>query len=421
MHSTNRSFKIFYGWWVVAAAFFISFYVAGTINYGFTSLFEPIADEMGWSYTQISLAFSLRGLEIGILAPFIGALSDRWGPRKLIFAGAIIAFVGLILLGRATSLAMFYGAFVLISIGVSGGTMTVLMTAVANWFHRRIGLASGIAICGYGASGLLVPVLVRLVDIYGWRQAVTIVAFGLLAVVLPLSLLIRHKPEQYGTFPDGQAEEPAITPSGDNLPRQVVEERIKVRQILKNGIFWRIALISACHALINSAIVAHVMPYLGSIGMSRARASLVATTVPVISISGRLGLGWIGDKVDRRWVTAVAFALISLGVFCFAYASFAGVWLVVPFIVCFGVGYGGTNTLRVALVREYFGRASFGMVFGLVIGIGAAALVVSPTLAGWVYDTWGSYQGIWFIYAGLPLVTIISLLTMPRAEKARLT
>ena len=113
--------------------------------------------------------------------------------------------------------------------------------------------------------------------------------------------------------------------------------------------------------------------------------------------------------------------MISLGVFCFAYASFAGMWLVVPFIVCFGVGYGGTNTLRVALVREYFGRASFGTVFGLVIGIGAVALVVSPTLAGWVYDTWGSYQGIWFIYAGLPLVTIISLLTMPRAEKARLT
>jgi len=299
--------------------------------------------------------------------------------------------------------------------------MTVLMTAVANWFRRRIGLASGIAICGFGASGLLVPVLVRLVDIYGWRQAVTLVAFGLLALVLPLSLLVRHKPEQYGTFPDGQAEEPAITPSSDNLQVRAVEKRIKVRQVLRNGIFWRIAFISACHALVNSAIVAHVMPYLGSIGMSRARASLVATAVPVISTSGRLGLGWLADKFDRRWVTAGAFALISLGVFCFASASFAGVWLVVPFIVCFGVGYGGTNTLRVALVREYFGRASFGTVFGLVIGVGAAALVVSPTLAGWVYDTWGSYLGIWFTYAGLPLAAIISVLTMPKAEKARLT
>ena len=80
--------KVFYGWWVVVASFLIALYVGGTILYGFTAIFEPIASEFGWSYTQISLATSLRGLEMGLLAPVVGLLVDRWGPRKLLFGGS---------------------------------------------------------------------------------------------------------------------------------------------------------------------------------------------------------------------------------------------------------------------------------------------------------------------------------------------
>jgi len=111
--------RVFYGWWVVGSCFLVALYVGGVIFYGFTAIFEPIADEFGWSYTQISLAASLRGLEVGLLSPFIGILVDRWGPRKLIFGGAIILGSGFILLSRTGSLGIFYGAFILIAIGVS--------------------------------------------------------------------------------------------------------------------------------------------------------------------------------------------------------------------------------------------------------------------------------------------------------------
>ena len=122
MVRNRNQFKIFYGWWVVVASFLIALYVGGTVFYGFTAFFEPIANEMGWSYTQISLAASLRGLEIGLLSPVVGILADRWGPRRLIFSGVLITVSGLLLLSSTSSLIMFYGAFALLSIGVSACT-----------------------------------------------------------------------------------------------------------------------------------------------------------------------------------------------------------------------------------------------------------------------------------------------------------
>ncbi len=107
MHVNRNPSRVFYGWWVVGASFFISLYTGGVVFFGFTAVFEPIADEFGWSYAQISLAASIQGLEAGLLAPVTGLLVDRWGPRKLIFGGAIISGLGLILLSRITSLAMF--------------------------------------------------------------------------------------------------------------------------------------------------------------------------------------------------------------------------------------------------------------------------------------------------------------------------
>ena len=184
-----RAPRLFYGWWIVGASVIISLYTAGTVFYGFTVIFEPIATELGWSYTQISLAASLRGLEMGLLAPVVGVLVDRLGPRRLMLAGCVVAAAGLLLLSRTEDLVTFYGAFVLISIGLSSCTMTVLTTAVATWFRRRIGLATGIAICGFGLGGLMIPVLVRLVASYDWRVTVALLAAGLVVVVAPLSLL----------------------------------------------------------------------------------------------------------------------------------------------------------------------------------------------------------------------------------------
>ena len=129
--------KVFYGWWIVGAGFLIVLYVGGVIVYGFTAFFQPLANEFGWSYTQISLAASLRGMETGLLAPIVGLMVDRWGSRRLILSGAILSSLGLMLLSRATSLAMFYGAFAIMAVGISTCTGSVLLAPLAHWFHRK--------------------------------------------------------------------------------------------------------------------------------------------------------------------------------------------------------------------------------------------------------------------------------------------
>jgi len=412
--------RIFFGWWIVGAAFLVALYVGGVVFYGFTAIFEPIANDMGWSYAQISLAASLRGLELGLAAPLTGILTDRLGPRRLIFGGAVITSLGLFLLSRTTSLATFYGAFALIAIGMSATTVTVLMTAVANWFRLKVGIASGIAMSGFGFSGLVVPLIVKLIEVFDWRMTMVILAAGMLVIVLPLSLVFRHRPEQYGYFPDGHKEVP-VTPDINATSPRTTEFSIRASQALRSITFWRIAATFMVHAMVVSTVITHVMPYLSSIGISRSRAGLVAMALPIMSVGGRLGSGWLGDKFDRRRIVATAFAMVTAGLLFFGYAPAAGFWMLVPSIFLFGVGYGGSTAVRPSIVSEYFGRANFGTVFGLIVGINAIGAIIGPPLAGWVYDTWGSYQGVWLAYAGLAVAAVLLIFNISRVKIAHET
>ncbi len=416
MLQKTKPLKIFYGWWIVGGSLLISLLVGGAVFYGFTAFFEPIVQEMGWSYAQISLASSLRGLEAGLLAPFIGILVDRWGSRRLIFIGAIVTATGMLVLSRSNSLAMFYGAFALQTLGTSGCTGIALMTAVANWFHKKIGLASAIAICGFGLSGLMLPLIVRLIDSLGWRSALMVIAGTIVVVVIPLSLVFRHKPEHYGYFPDGEDPESVNLPEAQNRSGDG-DVNLTTTQALKSSTFWRIVLISVCHMMVMSSVILHVMPYLSSVGIARSAAGFVAAAIPITSVVGRLFFGSLGDTYDRRKVAAGAFTMMGIGVLCFGLAPLTGFWLVILFIGVFGIGYGGGNALRIGLSREYFGRTNFGTITGLAMGLGVIGGIVAPPVAGLVYDTSGSYQIAWYVFAALPIFAVMFSLTLPKVNK----
>ena len=110
---------------------------------------------------------------------------------------------------------------------------------------------------------------------------------------------------------------------------------------------------------------------------------------------------------------ASAFGMISLGFFCFGYTPHGGMWLLMPFLALFAIGYGGNNTLRAILLREYFGRSKFGTIYGFTMGIAMVGNIVGAPLAGWVFDNWGSYQAIWFVFAGLAVAALITAATIP--------
>ncbi len=404
--------KIFYGWWVVSACFLITLYTGGAIVLGFTAFFEPIANEFGWSYTQVSLAASLRGVEVGLLAPIAGLLVDRWGPRRLLLAGNTLMGLGLILLSFTTSLGMFYTGFALVAVGMSGSSSTVVFTAATNWFRKKVGLATGIMASGFALGAIIIPIIVWLIDIFDWRTAIIILGLGTFVICLPLAVLVRHKPEKYGYLPDGEERNTLISKEGLTTA-PIADPDFRVKQALKSRAFWHVALAMICQYLTVTAVITHIMPYLSSIGMVRATSSLIATAVPLLSIPGRIGCGWLGDRFDKRVVASACFLLVVLGLLSFNYISSEGIWLLVPFLIFFSIGWGGLPTMRVALLSEYFGRHRFGTIHGFLLGLLAFGGIVGPLLAGWVFDNWGSYYAAWLVLACLCFVAVIIMATAP--------
>ena len=401
---------IFYGWWIVAASFFIALYVAGIIFFGFTAFFEPIVQEFGWSYTAVSIGASLRGLEAGILAPLIGFLVDRFGSRKLVLLGVITVGFGLLLLSQTRSLVTLYSGFLLLSLGAGGCTSVVLYTSVANWFKRHIGRALGIAACGFGAGGIMVPLIPWLINIYDWRTTLIILALGMWVIGIPLALVIRDKPEQYGYLPDGGVM-PAVTP--EHLAESETEGG-GFSKIIKDRTLWLIGLAEAIRWIILTAVVIHIMPYLTTVGVPRTNAAFVAAAIPLISLLGRFGFGWLGDMFDKRYLMAITYFLTGLGMLALSFAS-TGLAIFI-FVMFFALALGGGVTLRGAMISDYFGRSSFGKALGIVMGASALGGIIGPALAGWTFDTTGSYKLIWLVYCGLTIISVAVILLLKPAK-----
>jgi len=404
--------NIFYGWWVVAACFLISLFAGGLVILGFTAFFEPIVQEFGWSYAAVSLAASLRGAETGILAPLLGFLVDRWGPRRILVGGIIIGGLGLVILSQISSLGMFYIGFVLVATGLSCVSPTVVYTAVNNWFREKSGMAIGIMISGFSFGGLLVPVVVKIIDIFQWRIAFLLLGLIMWLIVLPLSFLVKNKPRDVD-FNGGQGKS---TQRNDEISLKVVapQKRGEVKQALCTRAFWHIGVAIAIQYLAISAMIVHVMPYLSVVGIMRMDASFVATAFPLVSIIGRLGSGWFWDKYDKKMIAIVFFILSGLGQLLFSFVSNQYFGLIVPSVLLFGIGWGGNAVIRAGLVSEYFGRCNYGTILGLIMGIAAIGSILGPYLVGWMFDTWQNYQIAWLVCTGLIAIATIIMAATPQ-------
>lgn len=290
--------------------------------------------------------------------------------------GILTTGAGLILLGQTQSLTMFYGAYLLLAFGAGGCTSVVTMTAVANWFRKKVGVALGVVGSGIGAGGLMVLLIVRLIDLYQWRTALIILGLDMWAIGIPLSLVIRNRPEHYGYLPDGEV--PGTADQSHKIQDKGVE--IGLKEALRMRAFLYLNLVEALRIMIAIAVFTHIMPYLSSVGMPRASAGMVAAAIPLIGIIGRFGFGWLGDIYAKKHVMAVTMGLIVLGMLALSYVHIR--WIIIPFLILFSLGHGGSMVVRSAIVREYFGRDSFGKILGIIMGSASIGGIIGPTLAG---------------------------------------
>jgi len=406
--------KIFYGWWIVAACIPITVLTNGLTGGGFTAFFEPIASTFGWTYAQVSIGASLRTFQLSIFVPFAGLLADRWGPRKVLLIGAVITGLGMVFMSLINSLATYYAASVVIAIGAGFCNSTVVLIAVANWFKKNISKAIAVTTIGVSLNGLMIILATFLIDRFGWQHAMFGLGWGVIAIVVPLTLVVRHKPEQYGYLPDGekQIEQPVTR---ENTARHI-EDDSSLGQALKSRIFWQLVIASLCFMFSASAYQIHVMPYYSSIGFARSASSLIVSGGLLIGVVGALGVGWLGDRLDTRNVSAVCYVGIVVGLVTLGLVTNKLVVVLVTHIITFNMGVQGAIVMRTALVRQYFGRSKFGSIIGVHNGIATLGGITGVFLAGWAFDTFGSYRTIWLVFGGLAAISIILILAIPRKK-----
>lgn len=411
--------KIFYGWWIVLATSLIHIWGAGTFYYGFTAFFNPIVDELGWSYAATSFAASLRSIEGGIASPLVGFATDRYGARRLLVLGSILGGLGFILLARIQTLWSFYLIFIFLSVGSSLLFPVPGWTAVANWFVKKRGIALGTLSATMGIAGLVIYLVNWLIGLYGWRQTLVILGIGMWAIGIPSALVVRTRPEPYGLLPDGDEALPlkqGLSTATLSPERQQGQE-FTARAALKTRAFWMLAILVTLSAAALHAVVVHIMPYLVSIHFSRETAGLTASLLILVSAMGRFVLGWLTSRVDTRYLMALALLLQALGLLALTYVQ--GLGMAALFVGLFGPGYGGVITLRLTMQAEFFGSKAFGAIQGIMMAILIIGTMASPLLAGYCFDIYGTYRPAWLMMALLLLIgTPLSILARPPKTEA---
>jgi MFS family permease len=407
--------KVFYGWYIVAASVGLNFYLSIVFFQGFQVFFLPILREFGWSRALTSGAFSLRQLESGLLAPGIGFLVDRWGPRIVIIAGVIMGGLGMVMMGYVNSLWSFYVAFLIASLGVSGASHGVSWSvAVANWFSRLRGRALGIAMLGPVIGGPFIVVIAVMEGLLGWRVALIMLGAGLMIVGVPLGFVARSRPERYGLLQDGatpQEAERYRVASRMSAP-EGASDGLTVGQAIGTRDFWVLMALFAAVFMGISGLMVHLIPLLEDLDYSSTQAATTLGLMFLLSGIGRVSSGFLADAIDFRTVMGGLILLQLVGLFLLSLIGPGQTWLIGLFILIFGVGFGGTIPLRPFLIMQLFGARAFGALQGLVQGGAIAAGMMGPVFYGWAFDTTGSYNlaiyaSIATILASLPLLLLM--------------
>ena len=378
--SAPRAPRPFYGWYVVAGAFAVTFVGFGSA-YSFSAFLESLQHDFAASRGSVSLVFSLAGFLYFGLGIVSGPLADRWGSRGLAVAGMVLTGLGLAAASMARSLTEVYVAYGLgVGIGV-GCSYVPAVGAVQRWFVRRRGFASGLAVSGIGVGTLAVPPLAAVfIAALGWRGAY--LALGVLAALIGagMALLIENDPRDRGLGPDG---DPPQTGERAQAPGFSVRQAITSRRF--------IGLYAACLICSFGLFVpfVHLVPYAMDHGAPQSLAVLLLGVIGVGSTAGRFFLGGLADRMGRQHALLVMFLGMALALIVWACST--AFWGLAAFAFLYGVFYGGFVAILPALVMDYFGGRNVSALIGVLYTSVAFGTLVGPSAAGFAFDLSHSY------------------------------
>lgn len=411
----GRRPRVYYGWWVAAAASSIEFANAATAIGILTIFVIPMSEEFGWNRTQVAGATSLGAILGAALAPFTGRLVDKIGSRLLLTAGGVIVALACLYLALAQTLLGFYVAFTLARISDQGLIKIGAPPPISQWFVRFRGRATGMVFFA-GSAGMIVmaPLVQLIIGAQGWRAAWVMLAGTMLLLgAVPCALLIRRRPEDMGLTVDGAplAEIPAdnadsSTGKSDISPYE--EPQWPVGQVVRTPTFWLVMVSLFVVSSGTSGIGLHLVPHLTQQGLSAGAAVGAISVMSTSGALGALGLGFLAERMPPRFLLTLCYLLRAASMMVLITAdTLAQSYL---FAILQGIVGSGVNTLAPLLWAGYYGRSSLGSIYGLSRAAQVLGFAVGPLVSGIVYDATGSYQQAFVYFAVLAAVSSVLIM-----------
>jgi MFS family permease len=346
---------------------------AAMVPYTFSLFLEPLHEAFGWRRLAISQAFAITALTVAACSPTIGTLLDRLPPRRIILPCIVVFACGMASLSLLrSSIAQFYGTYLVLGIVGNGTAQLAYSRAVLTWFERRCGLALAIVLTGSGTGSIVLPLLAQhVITAYGWRASYLMLG-GVALLGFPLTaLLVRNRPAVAAATAQVQVASP-------------------IGAVLRSRVFWVIAVAVMLSAFSLNAAIAHLAALLSGRSITPASAALALSMLGVSGIVGRLVTGHLLDRLFAPWVTLAVLLCAGFGVVTVAYATTAAAGIAGAFLMGFGAGSEGDAIPY--LLAKYFGRSRFSTLYGLSWTAYAIGGAIGPLLMGHAFDQAGSYR-----------------------------
>ncbi len=405
---------MFYGWIILATLSAIYFFGVGTVVYGFSVIIPEMIKDMGWSRSEASLGFSILVLLLGLLGPVAAVLLHRFGARKIMGAGGLIAMAGTIGCFYMNSLLQYYITVGSIAVGIALLGGVACTHTLTNWFARKRALALGVfmSMGGLGAF-FAAPAISYLVQMTGnWRHAWLVMATATLIGGVIAVIFVRDAPEDKGTFIDGvdpalAAANSAVTPSYRVHQTDVSWE---VKDAVRTMPFWITVMAAALavfgYFIVNSQGVLHM----GDLGIPPVAAASAIGIVGLLGAGGRLFTGFLGDRIDPKFLLSAGLAMELVAMIMLIYTD--TVVMAYVFAVILGAGNGMAIVSSPALVANYYGHKNYA---GLISIHGLFVIVfgaLGPIVASHAFEAVGSYTPVFLSFAAVALIPVLITLRM---------
>ena len=382
-----------------ATAFVVLFFIVGIALWGLPFYYDFMVRQFGWTRSQVTSGNALSKLVVGPAFGFIaGWLVDRFGPRRLMMSGIVMAGVALIGLGSMSSLGGFYFFYLFNALGYMCGGPLPNQVLLSRWFTKSRGKAMGFAYLGIGIGGAVVPLVSHvLVQHFGWQAALRILGVAIIVVALPMAFFSKEPP---------QHDRASAT---TNFAR--------AKAAFKTPAFYLLALGSMCSVAAISGTQNNLKLFLSlDRHYSQGEAARILSLVLTFSILGRLLMGWLADRWTKKYVMLLIYLLVAVAIpFLFFGESHRAVYI---FAVIFGIGLGGDYMIVPLMTAEIFGVQVLGRLMGVILTADGVAEATSPWIVAHLRDATGTYSGGLLLLIGMALIGAAGVAALPRRGKA---